>query len=118
MSGSTLDELHRHWLKRPGYQAAYETLGQESAVASALIEARAHAGLTQQEVAERNEADVSTQNPHWGATLDAFLDEDGIREAARAGAVMRMLAWQLGREMERRGMTKARLAELIDQFSF
>jgi hypothetical protein len=24
------------------------------------------------------------KNPHWGSTLDDFLDEDGIREAAKA----------------------------------
>ena len=23
------------------------------------------------------------RNPHWGSTLDEFLDEEGIREAAR-----------------------------------
>ena len=34
-------------------------------------------------------------NPHWGSTLDDFLDEEGIREAARAEAVTRVVAWQL-----------------------
>jgi ribosome-binding protein aMBF1 (putative translation factor) len=53
MSGSTLDELHRQWVKRPGYKAAYDALAEEFAVASALIEARARAGLTQEEVAAR-----------------------------------------------------------------
>ena len=53
MTGSTLDELHRGWLKRPGYKAAYDALEEEFAIASALIEARARAGLTQEQVAER-----------------------------------------------------------------
>ena len=53
MSGSTLDELHRQWLKRPGYKAAYDKLEEEFAIASALIEARTRAGLTQEQVAER-----------------------------------------------------------------
>jgi antitoxin HicB len=53
-------------------------------------------------------------NPHWGSTLDDFLDEEGIREAAKAEAVTRVIAWQLGEEMKRQGMSKARLAELMN----
>jgi hypothetical protein len=36
------------------------------------------------------------KNPHWGSTLDEFLDEEGIREAVKAEAVTRVVAWQLG----------------------
>ncbi len=54
---------------------------------------------------------MSKKNPHWGTTLDAFLAEDSIREAAKAEAVTRVVAWQLTQEMERQGMTKAALAE-------
>jgi antitoxin HicB len=54
---------------------------------------------------------MTKKNPHWGTTLDAFLDADGIREAAKAEAVTRVVAWQLTQEMERQGMTKATLAE-------
>jgi DNA-binding transcriptional regulator LsrR (DeoR family) len=54
---------------------------------------------------------MSKKNPHWGTTLDQFLSEDGIREAAKAEAVTRVVAWQLTQEMERQGMTKATLAE-------
>lgn len=53
------------------------------------------------------------KNPHWGSTLDDFLREDGTRDAARAEAVTRVVAWQLGQEMERQGISKARLAELM-----
>ena len=53
-------------------------------------------------------------NPHWGSTLDAFLDEDGIREAAKAEAVTRVVAWQLGEEMKKQGVSKARLATLMN----
>ena len=52
-------------------------------------------------------------NRHWGSTLDDFLDEEGIREAAKAEALTRVVAWQLSEEMKRQGMTKARLAELM-----
>ena len=51
------------------------------------------------------------ENPHWGATLDEFLVEEGIREAARAEALTRVVAWQLSQEMKRQGLTKAALAE-------
>jgi antitoxin HicB len=50
-------------------------------------------------------------NPHWGTTLGAFLAEDGIREAAKAEALTRVVAWQLAQEMERQGITKAALTE-------
>lgn len=53
MSGSSVDDLHKEWLKRPGYKRAYEALEEEFNMASALIEARARAGLTQEEVAQR-----------------------------------------------------------------
>ena len=54
------------------------------------------------------------KNPHWGSTLDEFLDEEGIREAAKAEAVTRVVAWQLSEEMKRKGMIKARLAKLMN----
>jgi antitoxin HicB len=53
------------------------------------------------------------KNPHWGSTLDAFLEEEGILELAKAEAVTRVVAWQLGEEMKRQGISKARLAELM-----
>jgi antitoxin component HigA of HigAB toxin-antitoxin module len=53
------------------------------------------------------------KNPHWGSSLDDFLREEGIRDAARAEAVTRVVAWQLAQEMQRRGITKAHLAELM-----
>jgi antitoxin HicB len=54
---------------------------------------------------------MSKKNPRWGTTLNEFLDENGIREAAKAEAVTRVVAWQLTQEMERQGITKATLAE-------
>jgi antitoxin HicB len=46
------------------------------------------------------------KNPHWGSTLDEFLDEEGIREAVKPEAVIRVLAWQLSEEMKRQGTSK------------
>jgi len=56
---------------------------------------------------------LSKKNPHWGTTLDDFLTKEGIREAARTEATTRVVAWQLSQEMERQGMSKAKLAELM-----
>jgi hypothetical protein len=53
------------------------------------------------------------KNPHWGSTLDDFLDEEGIREAAKTEAITRVVAWQLSEEMKRQGISKARLAEMM-----
>ncbi len=54
---------------------------------------------------------MTRKNPHWGSTLEDFLDEEAIREAAKLEAVTRAVAWQLAEEMKRQGMTKALLAE-------
>lgn len=54
---------------------------------------------------------MTKKNPHWGTTLDSFLAEDGIREAAKTEALTRVVAWQLKQEMERQGISKAELAE-------
>ena len=43
------------------------------------------------------------KNPHWGSTLDDFLEEEGILEVARAEAVTRVVAWQLSEEVRRAG---------------
>lgn len=56
---------------------------------------------------------MSKKNPHWGPPLDDFLREEGIRDTARAEAVARVVAWQLSREMKRKGMSKTQLAELM-----
>jgi antitoxin HicB len=50
------------------------------------------------------------KNPHWGSSLDDFLKEEGIREAAKTEALTRVVAWQLSREMEKQGMSKADMA--------
>ena len=49
----TFDDLHREWMKDPEYQAAHAASEEEFALVSALIGARAEAGLSQNELAER-----------------------------------------------------------------
>lgn len=50
---SRLRDLHEKWLNEPEYREEYERLGPEFELARALIGARAAAGLTQAELAER-----------------------------------------------------------------
>jgi predicted transcriptional regulator len=56
---------------------------------------------------------MTKDNPHWGSTLDSFLEGEGIREQVRTEATARVVAWQLAQEMERQGISKAKLAELM-----
>ena|ERR1022692_2924955 len=53
MSRIHVDDLHKGWLKDPGYRRAYEAIEKEFSLVAALIEARTRAGLTQEEVARR-----------------------------------------------------------------
>ncbi len=46
-------DLHKRWMKEPKYRKAYEALEEEFAWASAVIDARNRAGLTQQALARK-----------------------------------------------------------------
>ena len=50
---TTVDDLREKWMKNPKYRREYEALEEEFSLAAALIEARARAGLTQEQVAQR-----------------------------------------------------------------
>jgi antitoxin HicB len=56
---------------------------------------------------------TKSANPHWGSTVDDFLEEEGIREEATTAAIKKVIAWQLGEEMKKKQITKKRLAELM-----
>lgn len=47
---------------------------------------------------------------HRGSSFDDFLQSDGLYEEVSATAAIRVLAWQLRREIESQGITKAELA--------
>ena len=49
----SVEEAFAEWLKDPEYRAAYDALEEEFALASQIIGARAHANLSQAELAER-----------------------------------------------------------------
>lgn len=49
----SVEESFAEWRKDPRYVKAYNALEDEFSLAAAMIEARAHAGLTQEELAAR-----------------------------------------------------------------
>lgn len=51
------------------------------------------------------------KNPHWGSTLDEFLEEEGTREAFQAIAIKEVLAWQLQKAMKAKGISRNGLAK-------
>ena len=53
MKRTGVDDLHEEWLRNPAYRREYEALDEEFSLTAALIAARARAGLTQEQVAQR-----------------------------------------------------------------
>ena len=45
------------------------------------------------------------------STLDAFLDEEGVREAFQAVAIKEVLAWRMGEAMKAQKLSRKRMAE-------
>jgi transcriptional regulator with XRE-family HTH domain len=48
-----ITDLHKKWIKQPKYRKAYEALEKEFALASAVIDVRNRAGLTQEQLARK-----------------------------------------------------------------
>jgi len=48
-----ITDLHKKWLKDPKYRKAYEALEEKFVLASAVMDVRNRAGLTQQELARK-----------------------------------------------------------------
>jgi len=55
-----VEQSFAEWRKDPEYVAAYNALEEEFSLAAAMIEARAHAGLSQEDLAERLHTTVAT----------------------------------------------------------
>jgi hypothetical protein len=47
---------------------------------------------------------------HIGSDFDDFLKQDGALAECEAGALKRVVAWQIEREMKRRRISRAKLA--------
>lgn len=56
-------DLHMKWMKEPKYRKAYEALEEEFVLASAVIDARNRAGLTQQALAKKMGNDSARRCP-------------------------------------------------------
>jgi antitoxin HicB len=50
---------------------------------------------------------------HMGSSLDDFLKEEGIFEAAQANAIKEVVAWQLAQAMKKKKISKNRMAVLL-----
>ncbi|MCW5556200.1 MAG: XRE family transcriptional regulator [Verrucomicrobiae bacterium] len=50
------------------------------------------------------------KSEHIGSDFDDFLKQDGLLAECEAGALKRVVAWQIEREMKRRKMSRAKLA--------
>ena len=81
-----LSNLHKKWMTDPEYRREYEALEEEFALASAIIEARSRAGLTQEELAVRMETSQSAiarlesgRTIPSGRTLKRFAKATGTR---------------------------------------
>ena len=48
-----ITQLHRKWMKEPKYRKAYDALEKEFVLASAVIDVRNRAGLTQEDLARK-----------------------------------------------------------------
>ena len=69
-----ISDMHKKWMKEPRYRKAYQALEEEFVLASAVIDARNRAGLTQQELARKM---VTTQ------PVVARLESGGTRPSMR-----------------------------------
>lgn len=79
-------DLHKKWMKDPAYRKAHEALAPEFELAHAVIEARTHAGLTQEELAEKMDTSQSAiarlesgQGRPSTRTLERLAEATGTR---------------------------------------
>jgi antitoxin HicB len=50
---------------------------------------------------------------HMGSGIDGFLKEEGIFDEAQAQAVKEVVAWQLGKAMKKKKISKNKMATLL-----
>jgi antitoxin HicB len=55
-----------------------------------------------------------TSNKHRGPTLNAFLEEEGLKDELSAIVGKERIAFQLQQAMKKKRITKVKLAELMD----
>ena len=86
MKRTTVDDLHKNWMKNPNYRGEYDALEEEFSLTAALIEARSRAGLTQEQVAQRMKTTQAVVARLEGGgskpstrTLEKYADATGSR---------------------------------------
>lgn len=57
---------------------------------------------------------VGKPNPSVGSSFDDFLKDEGVYEEVTAASIKRVLAWQLREAMTAQGMTKVKMAALMN----
>ena len=53
------------------------------------------------------------RNPHFGSSLEDFLEAEGLLEEATEHAIKAVVAWQLKTKMDQQHITKAALARTM-----
>jgi hypothetical protein len=54
-----------------------------------------------------------TKNIHWGSSVDDWLKEEGVYQEVTAAATKAVLARQLAEEMKRQGISKTKMAQMM-----
>ena len=86
----TVRDLHAKWMKKPSYAKAYAALGPEYELASAIIEARKKAKLTQAELAERmHTTQTAIARLESGRTMPSTRTLKRIAEATKTRVQVR-----------------------------
>jgi antitoxin HicB len=53
------------------------------------------------------------KNPHFGSSLEDFLEAEGLLEEATEHAIKAVIAWQLRTKMDQQHLTKSALAKQL-----
>ena len=53
------------------------------------------------------------KNKHKGSSFNSFLDEENIAQEVEANALKRVIAFELKKAMEQRGITKSEMAKMM-----
>jgi len=94
-----ISDLHKKWIKEPSYKKAYDALEEEFVLASAVMDVRNRAGLTQEELARK----MGTTQPVV-ARLESGRTRPSMRTLERLAAATgsRLLISFEPREVKRR----------------
>ena len=57
---------------------------------------------------------MTKKNPRLGSSFESWLDAQGVREEVTAAAIKAIIAEQLAEEMKRKGISKTRMAEMME----